>query len=151
VLSCGCSGATRPQGESVGAGRMGRLRRPLAARELAELVRRELQCEWVCLYEEAQAPIECIAAVPGVGGDGLAEAAAAGAQAIVTGELKHHELLEARARGLTVILAGHLHSERPVLPKLEEYLCRSFPGLTISIAAEEWPHTIVSARLWRHP
>jgi len=143
VLPCGCAGATGPDGELTGAGRIDDLPEPLTAKAFAEQVRRQLGAGSVRVVGRPAVMISRLAAVPGAGGDGLADAAAAGAQAFVTGELKHHELLEARARGLVVILAGHLHTERPVLAPLQRYLQEAFPGLTVTIAAEDWPETTV--------
>ena len=48
----------------------------------------------------------------------LAAAAAAGADVFVTGECKHHQALEAQARGMAVLTCGHYETERVVLETL---------------------------------
>ncbi len=52
-----------------------------------------------------------VAVVGGSGGDFVAAAKSAGAQALVTGEAKHHHFIEAAAAGLLLIEAGHFHTE----------------------------------------
>lgn len=144
VLRCGGAGAAGPDGELTGAGRVGELPEPLTAQAFAERVCQQLAVGSVRLIGDPSAEIRRFAAIPGAGGEGLADAASAGAQAVVTGELKHHELLEARARGLVVVLAGHLQTERPALAPLQRYLQDAFPELTVTVASEDWPEIVVT-------
>lgn len=55
----------------------------------------------------------------GGGGDFFREALNMGATLFVTGEMKHHERLEAQACGLDVIIAGHAETENVVLQPLQ--------------------------------
>lgn len=55
--------------------------------------------------------ISCVAVVGGSGGDFVAAANQEGAQALVTGEAKHHHFIEAAARGLLLVEAGHYQTE----------------------------------------
>lgn len=143
-LLCGCAGAAGPEGEPTGAGRVASLPWAMTAEALAQHVAKRLGITAVALYGEVEAPISRVAVIPGAGGEGLQEAAAASAQAVVTGELKHHELLEARHRGLVVVLAGHRYTERPVLGTVQRRLRAALPGLRVEVAREEWPQTTIS-------
>lgn len=82
--------------------------------------------------------ISCIAAAGGAYGEGAAQALCAGAQAYITGEIRHHELLDACARGLTVYEAGHYATEAPGIQALYE-------RFLADAAAAQWP---VNARLY---
>ena len=65
-------------------------------------------------------------AVCGGAGAGLAEAVqAAGAQAYVTSDVRHHEFWEAESRGLPLLDAGHGATETPGM----RALARRLPGL----------------------
>ncbi|WP_347129340.1 Nif3-like dinuclear metal center hexameric protein, partial [Neglectibacter timonensis] len=75
----------------------------------------------------------------GAGGEGLSFAAAQGADAFVTGELKHHEALEAAVRGITAVEAGHYETERPVVPFLAAYLQKKFPNVEFICSSAEQP------------
>ena len=57
------------------------------------------------LYEDT--PIVKAATCPGAGGSELKEALKAGAQAFITGDISHHEGIDAAAQGMMIIDAGH--------------------------------------------
>ncbi len=63
-------------------------------------------------------------------GAGAAELRAAAADVWVTGEMKHHDLLDAQARGVRVILSEHSHAERAYLPILRQCL-RALTGTRV--------------------
>ena len=52
---------------------------------------------------------------------------------VVTGEMKHHHMLELEDAGIAVIVAGHEVTERIVLPSLQEQLLRKLPNLAITV------------------
>jgi|AGTN01.1.fsa_nt_gi dinuclear metal center protein, YbgI/SA1388 family len=56
--------------------------------------------------------ISRVAVVGGSGGEYAAQAQRAGAQALLTGEAKHHHWLEAQAIGMLIVEAGHFETER---------------------------------------
>jgi dinuclear metal center YbgI/SA1388 family protein len=55
--------------------------------------------------------VEEVAVLTGAGGGHVAEAAATGADAYITGEPKHRAHHDAREHGLNVLFAGHYHTE----------------------------------------
>lgn len=67
-------------------------------------------------------PLSIVAVLGGTGGGAVYAAKEAGAQALITGEIKHHQALEAGVLGLGVIEAGHYETERVVLKPLMECL-----------------------------
>lgn len=111
---------------------------PLSTARLAQLVRDALDARAVHVMGGCSAA-ERIALIPGSGGDELAAARAAGAQVAITGEIKHHQALEANLLGPTVITAGHFETERPVLGGLQRALQKRLPGLDVRIAEETSP------------
>ena len=54
----------------------------------------------------------------GAGDDDIAAAVAAGADTYVTGELRYHQLCDAPYGDINLIMAGHYHTEAPVLARL---------------------------------
>ena len=52
---------------------------------------------------------------------------------VVTGEMKHHHMLELEDAGIAVIVAGHEATERIVLGSLEEELLNKLPNLPTTI------------------
>jgi hypothetical protein len=105
----------------LGLGRVGRLRTPLGAGELADRCREVLGGE-PRLVGNPSAPVERVAACGGAGATLIPSAIRAGVEAYVTGDLKHHEALDAAGAGLAVIDAGHHATEWPFVPVLAERL-----------------------------
>ncbi len=67
---------------------------------------------------DGDAAVRRVAVVPGAGSDYAAAAHAAGADALVTGDVSHHRARAALDRGLAVLDPGHVPTERPGLRKL---------------------------------
>ncbi len=105
--------------ESLGAGRVGDLASPLSAAAIAMNLARHLDIDGVRLASAlgtgADRSITRIACCPGAGAGLVDNAMAQGAELFITGEMRHHELLGATERGLTVVLAGHTNTERPYM------------------------------------
>jgi dinuclear metal center YbgI/SA1388 family protein len=115
---------------NVGAGRRVVLDEPVTIQQLAERIRTNLGLTHVQI---APAPgrdhekFDRVGICPGAGAS-LAEAARRELCPIFfTGEMKHHEVLEANAQGQGVILAGHSNTERGYLPRLAEKLAHLLP------------------------
>lgn len=99
--------------------RLGTLPAPLSPGELGALIRHALHIDARC-YPASDSPISRVAVAGGAYGEGYALAVSSGAQAFVVGEVRHHELLDACARGLTVYDAGHFPTELPGVMSLYE-------------------------------
>jgi dinuclear metal center YbgI/SA1388 family protein len=54
---------------------------------------------------------------------------------VITGELKHHDMLAFQAAGVAAILLGHAESEKPVLLALARQLAAAFPATSVQVAA----------------
>ena len=52
---------------------------------------------------------------------------------VVTGEMKHHNMIDLEESGIAVIAAGHEVTERIVLPSLKEQLLNILPKLPVSV------------------
>ena len=72
----------------------------------------------VCRVVDCGNEIKRVAVCGGAGMDFYDEAVKAGADAYVTGEIKHHEMLYAKDKGVTVIEAGHFETENPSMTAL---------------------------------
>ena len=111
-----------PTADGLGIGQVGDLGEPLAwddfARVLAGQVRRDF---WTLAGTRPQR-VERVAICPGSGGSLAGAARAAGAQVLVTGDLKYHQALDAGhpATGLCVVDVGHF--------SLEEEMTRLLAG-----------------------
>ena len=83
--------------------------------------------------------LRTVAVVGGAGGDYALAAQAKGADAFVTGEVKHHEAIAAQQAGLVLYEAGHYHTELPYRERLKAYLDTACPGVEFIVSESERP------------
>ncbi len=86
--------------------------------------------------------IRTVAVCGGSGGDYITPLAEK-VDAFVTGEVRHHEWLEANARGVVVIEAGHYATEVPIVDTLCRWLTEAFPLLTVTAYHDNAPYETV--------
>ncbi len=123
-------------GPAVGSGRVGQLPRPITLAELTALAAAALPAtHWG--VRAAGAPDRVIATVAVCGGAGdsyLADAVAAGVDAYLTADLRHHPASEHLAAGGPALLdAAHWATERPWLDDLATLL-RSELGVRVLVS-----------------
>lgn len=116
-----------------GMARVGALEQALAPDDFAAYVKKQLGAGGI-KYTAGNQKIQRVAVCGGSGGGFAARAARAGVQALVTGDVKHSQLLEAAALDLTLVDAGHYTTEAVVLPPLLERLQQALPGAEIAMA-----------------
>ena len=80
--------------------------------------------------------IKTVALCSGSGGDLVSVAAMEGADALLTGEAKHHEYLESKAQGIALFSAGHYETENIICEKLRNLLNNKFSELEVEIYSE---------------
>lgn len=114
-----------------GAGRFGLVGEPLTHRELAARTKQFLSIDAVRLVGSEDKSVSRVAIACGAGGSLLEAAVAAECDALVTGEMTFHLCLEAEARGVGVVLAGHFASERFALHALADYLTDQLAGVHV--------------------
>ena len=133
------------QVELVDDGGAGILRRGVHPQEMppadfAAYVGQRLHCRGV-RYLEGMRPVRVVTVCGGAGGsqeDAMA-ALASGCDAYVTAEVKYPVSLELDHAGLTVVDAGHFHTENPVLESLRALLSARFPGVSLTVSAHDDP------------
>ena len=115
--------------------RLGTLASPRPLADFARFVEAALGCaETSALRCGACDPRQMISRVAVCGGAGAELAAivqAAGAEAYVTSDVRHHEFLEAEARGLALLDAGHGATETPGMRALVRTLPALLPGVEV--------------------
>lgn len=115
-----------PAGEE--AGRIGILETPLTLAEFCTLVKETLKAPHVCAADSGS-PIRRVAVLGGAGKDYIDSAARAGADVLLTGEVGYNAMLEAAENGLSVVTAGHYHTEALFSEYFTKALGDAFPEL----------------------
>lgn len=112
-------------GIPFGIGKIGVLRRPVTGMELARQVKERFGLPFVTVYGSGlweKTPADRIATCPGSGGSTIKEAVRKKAQVLVTGDIGHHDGIDANAQGLMIIDAGHYGLEHIFMEYMENYL-----------------------------
>ncbi len=110
------------QGRESGLGRVGRLKEAVSLAGLAARVKERLGLAAVRAVGEPSRVVHQAAVCGGSGGSLVGVAAFAGADVLITGDVRYHDALEALERGLGVIDAGHFGTEAAALDELCGYL-----------------------------
>jgi len=121
----------------TGAGRRLVLDRPVPASEVARRLKGALGLTHVEVALATDKPISCIGVCAGSGGELMEAAISEGCELFVTGEMKHHDVLAATMRGLSIMLAGHTRTERPYLPILAARLAAMLPGEQVLVSTAD--------------
>ena len=117
-------------------GRVGTLKSPMKLSQLAARCNQLLDSHGGHTGNGDQL-VSRVAVLGGSGGGDLEYAQAAGADAYLTGEAKHHEILESYERDLPLILCGHYETERVVLKSLRNRLQILSPDVQYTITLRE--------------
>ncbi len=132
-------------GATVGFGWVGSLPEPRSLGELAEVLRTGLPAPHLRCGGDRARVVERVAVVGGSGGSLAGAALAAGADVLVTGDLKHHDALDLLARGLALVDAGHHATEAAALPAWIDALRRDAadrglgaPVLASAVDTDPW-------------
>ena len=120
-----------PPADSAGVGRAVTLEKAVTLDTLLRRVKAHLGLNAVQVGRPASpGKVREVYICAGAGGSVFAEADGQ-AQVYVTGEMRHHDVLDAVQRGISVILAGHTQTERPYLPTYARRL-RSLTGRAVA-------------------
>jgi dinuclear metal center YbgI/SA1388 family protein len=122
--------------EPRGLGRVGNVS-PVALGECVETLKRALGVGHVLVAGSLDRIVRRAAVCVGSGGDFIGDAVAAGADVLVTGEMRHHDALRARVSGLSVVCTLHSVSERPALAALARRLESRLAGVAVSCSVSD--------------
>jgi dinuclear metal center YbgI/SA1388 family protein len=117
-------------------------------REAVSFVKKALNLKALSYAGPRPGLVSRVALMPGSGGSYVEMAFKAGAEALITGDVSHHQALLAKDFGLTVISAGHFETERPSLEPLRESLLKEAkligesPEIGIIEQSSPWRHEI---------
>lgn len=107
--------------------------------DFAEFVKKNLKADYV-VVADAGKKVHKVAVCGGAGSDFIDTALAKGADTLVTGDMKYHEVQKAVFSGMNIIDAGHQPTELPVLEDLADILSLYFTeknfDVSIKIAKE---------------
>ena len=108
--------------KDYGIGIYGCFGRSMTLRETAEAVKKAYGIPFVTVFGNMEGSIRTAAICPGAGGSTLKEALKCGADVYITGDIGHHEGIDAVANDMAVIDAGHYGIEHIFTDFMEKFL-----------------------------
>ena len=98
----------------------------------------------VKVFGEPEQKVSRIAVSPGSGKSEVNNAIAAGAQVLITGDIDHHTGIDAVARELAIIDAGHYGLEHIYVEYMKQFLQEIAPELIVEAAPAKEPFWVLS-------
>lgn len=129
---------TDPNGAAEGIGSLADID-PITLGELCVQVKKAFSLDSVRVFGSKEKRIRRLAICPGSGKSVIGEAIEKGADVLITGDIGHHEGIDAKARGLAVIDAGHYGLEYIFTEDIKQYLEENFPDIRVETAPIKRP------------
>lgn len=125
------------EGAKSGAGRVIELAQPVSLECALARIKAHLGLAHLRLSESPSGGREVhrFAVCPGAGGSVFEKLGQV--DLLLTGEMRHHDVLSRAARGTHVILTDHTNTERGFLPLFAEKIRAACPGLTVSVSERD--------------
>lgn len=122
-----------------GIGRIGELPEHMTLQECASYVADVFSIPHVRVYGDPEQAIVTAAVLPGSGSGDIDLAVQKGADVMITGDISHHNGIDAVEKGISIIDAGHYGVEKLFIPYMKDYFHREMPELVIVCAPVKEP------------
>ena len=122
---------------TVGAGRFGQTTGAIKLAEFIENAKATFDIQQIQYVGDLAQTVAKAATACGAGGSFIDRVVQVGCDTFITGEANFHTCLEAKARGIALILLGHYSSERFAIEELATVLNSHFDDLNVWAAEKE--------------
>uniref|UniRef100_A0A182JW27 Histone acetyltransferase n=1 Tax=Anopheles christyi TaxID=43041 RepID=A0A182JW27_9DIPT len=134
-----CPILVNPINPAYGAGRLCTVKDdPISERDAVQLIVKHTQmdCAMVSFAPSGNGD-RLIRTYAVCAGSGASVLKGVEADMYITGEMSHHEILEATSNGTCVVLLGHSNSERGYLSVFKEILSKRLDGVTVRVSSSD--------------
>ena len=126
-----------------GIGRVGDLSSPMSLQSCGEFTKEKFQLDSVKVFGDLSSTVQRVAICPG-SGKGMTELALEkNADVLVTGDIGHHEGIDAVAQGLAIIDAGHYGLEHIFIEDMANYLRKNVEGIVVETHEITHPFQVI--------
>lgn len=126
-----------------GIGKIAKLEIPVSLRECCGKVKCVFSLDSVKVFGNLDSMIRRIAICPGSGKSVIQTALDKGADVLITGDIGHHEGIDAAAQGMAVIDAGHYGIEHIFMEDVQQYLLQYTEGIEVEHAPIRHPFVVL--------
>lgn len=137
------TGINEKTGEPEGFGRVGELVRPVTLEEYAKIVKTVFKLDSVKIFGNLDQIIERAAILPGSGKSMISEALKKRVQVYVTGDIGHHDGIDAVDQGLAIIDAGHYGIEHIFMEQMEKFFQKNVKNLEVKGVEHKNPFQVI--------
>ena len=117
--------------ENLGIGEIGTFAEPITLQNCAKLVKDTFTLNDIKIFGDVNQQVQRIAVVPGSGKSTIRSAVAKGAEVLITGDIGHHDALDALEENLMIIDAGHYGTEHIFLADMKAYVNEHFAKIQV--------------------
>jgi dinuclear metal center YbgI/SA1388 family protein len=124
---------------TIGQGRRVVLDQKATLEEIVDRIKKRLGVARIraAIGRDAPEAYRTIGVCAGAGASIVDAAISQGCELFFTGEMRHHDVLRAQARGCTVVLAGHTNTERGYLAVLQSRMKQLLPDAAIVVSSKD--------------
>lgn len=109
------------RGKTYGYGRIGEIIRT-SLKSFLDTVKEQLKVESLIVYGNLNRDVSRVAVCGGSGASFIYDAYTKDADVYITGDVKYHDAQFANELGMTIVDAGHYHTEKVILPIIAQYI-----------------------------
>ena len=126
-----------------GIGKVGDFSDPMSLQSCGEFIKEKFQLDSVKVFGDLSSTVQRVAICPG-SGKGMTELALEkNADVLVTGDIGHHEGIDAVAQGLAIIDAGHYGLEHIFIEDMANYLGKNVEGIVVETHEITHPFQVI--------
>ena len=126
-----------------GIGKVGDFSDPMSLQSCGEFIKEKFQLDSVKVFGDLSSTVQRVAICPG-SGKGMTELALEkNADVLVTGDIGHHEGIDAVAQGLAIIDAGHYGLEHIFIEDMANYLRKNIEGIVVETHEITHPFQVI--------
>lgn len=115
----------------------------ISLRDLSNKVKEAFSLPFVYVYGDLDGTVKRVAIVPGSGKSEIKTAVKLGADVLITGDITHHEGVDANAMGLSIIDAGHYGLEHLFIEDMKQFIDNRFCDVKVYTQPIEFPGGII--------
>lgn len=143
ILEVTSEGDIGKEDEPEGIGRVADLEEPMTLRECCEDVKEAFHLGAVKVFGNLEQKVKRIAICPGSGKSVIRTALEKKADVLITGDIGHHEGIDAVEQGLAIIDGGHYGIEHIFIEDMRQYLEKNLQQVDVVAAPISHPFLIV--------
>lgn len=130
-------------GENIGIGTVGNLPKKMTVRDCCEYVKQAFSLKHVKVFGDLEKEVQRAALCPGSGKSLVGSALEKQAEIYITGDIGHHDGIDALDQGLVILDAGHYGVEHVFIDQMKEFLEKEFPQLKVYTEPIKEPFQVI--------